>query len=119
MPLKVQDRTIGVLKIENKKLPSGELAAAFSKEDEEVLTILANVIAVTFENQRLAEERRTQAEHDRRTISARLCIRSAIRISPPRVCCSSLQNSSLPSGRRRACQTGDGVLPCRHRWGCQ
>ena len=71
-PLKVQDRTIGVLKFENKREPNGELAIAFSEEDEEVLVILANMIAVTIENQRLAEERQQHAEQAWRLISARL-----------------------------------------------
>lgn len=71
-PLKVRDHVTGVLKIENKKEPSGGLAQEFNKEDGEVLTILANVIAVTIENQRLAEEREKQALETWRTVSARL-----------------------------------------------
>ncbi len=75
-PLSRDQRVIGVLKIENKRDPDGTLARAFTAEDEEVMTILANVIAVTIENQRLAEERRKedrkQAEDVWRLVSARL-----------------------------------------------
>ncbi|MEK7676220.1 MAG: ATP-binding protein [Verrucomicrobiota bacterium] len=96
-PLKVQERTIGVLKIENKLEPSGELAAAFNEEDEEVLTILANVIVVTFENQRLAEERRKQAEQAWRTISARLAHKIGNQNFATKGLLSILQKLSLPA----------------------
>jgi signal transduction histidine kinase len=71
-PLKIQERIIGIVKVENKRESNGVPAEKFDEEDEEVLTILANVIAVTIENQRLAEERRKQAEQTWRLISARL-----------------------------------------------
>jgi len=65
-PLRVKERVIGVLKVENKK-EDGKFAQAFTKQDEELLEILANIIAVAIENLRLSEEK----ERAWKSISAR------------------------------------------------
>ncbi|MFH0773870.1 MAG: GAF domain-containing protein [bacterium] len=59
VPLKVKNKVIGVLKVENKRERNGEFADAFTKEDEELLEILANIIAMAIENATLitAEEK--------------------------------------------------------------
>ena len=108
-PLKVQDRTIGVLKIENKRGPDGNLAVAFSEEDEEVLVILANVIAVTIENQRLAEERQQHAEQAWRLISARLAHKIGNQNFAAKGLLTSLQELDLPSAGK---ELADHVLRC-------
>ncbi|MCP4349852.1 MAG: GAF domain-containing sensor histidine kinase [Desulfobacterales bacterium] len=58
VPLKVKDKIVGVLKVENKREEGGGFAEAYTKQDEELMEILANTIAVATENVRLIEEQR-------------------------------------------------------------
>ncbi|MBW2570094.1 MAG: GAF domain-containing protein [Deltaproteobacteria bacterium] len=58
VPLKVKDKIVGVLKVENKREAGGEFAEAFTKQDEELMEILANTVTIAIENIRLIEEQR-------------------------------------------------------------
>lgn len=53
VPLKIQDRLIGVLQILNKKDPSG-----FTKDDEHLTLLLSGQIAIALDNARLYQEKR-------------------------------------------------------------
>lgn len=108
-PLKIQDDTIGVVKVENKREPDGSLAQAFDEHDEEVLTILANVIALTIVNQRLAEERQKEAKEAWRSISARMAHKIGNQNFAASGMLKALRNLGLS---READQIAQGVQQC-------
>lgn len=55
VPLKIKGKVVGVLKVENKRGEDGKYAEAFTKQDEELMEILANTVAIAIENVRLIE----------------------------------------------------------------
>jgi GAF domain-containing protein len=61
IPLKVRDMVIGVLKVENKKRGE-DFVESFTKDDETLMEILGNIVAISVENVRTSEDAALSAE---------------------------------------------------------
>jgi signal transduction histidine kinase len=64
LPLKIRDRTLGVIKVENKLVEHGDF---FTDEDENYFETIANVVALAIENARLHQS----IERQLKTIAAK------------------------------------------------
>ena len=64
LPLKIRDRILGVIKVENKRVEHGDY---FTEEDENYFETIANVVALAIENARLHQS----IERQLKTIAAK------------------------------------------------